>query len=125
LCYTMTSASMLGARVPTDIRPDAAGDVHPGNGGMSVAPSMHDLPARLVPKRLRHLVPSAAGNDDLLVWRMGEGEFVQEAISEQLLLRLDPKRSNHGFVEPKASMKLEDYQGALAGTHDEWSIDEE
>jgi hypothetical protein len=50
---------------------------------------------------------------------------MQEALSEQLQLRLDPQRSNHGFVEPGTTMKLEDYQEALAATRDEWSIDEE
>src|SRR5260370_38293414 len=119
-----TSASSLGARVPTDIRPDAAGYVRPGTGGMSVAPSLRDLPARLVPSRLRHLVPGAAGNDDLSIWARGKGHFARRAISEQLQLRLDPKRSNHGFVEPRAAMKLDDYQEALAARRVQWSISE-
>jgi hypothetical protein len=92
---------------------------------MSVSPSLRDLPARLVPSRLRYLVPGAAGNDDLSIWSMGEGNFAHGAISEQLQLRLDPKRSNHGFVEPRVTMKLEDYQEALAATRDQWSVSEE
>ena len=54
---------MLGVRVPQDIQPDETGQVHPGPDGMSVFKSVQHLPARLVPRRLRHLVPAASGND--------------------------------------------------------------
>jgi hypothetical protein len=118
------SATTLGVRVPTDIAPDAAGDVHSATGGMSVSPSLRALPARLIPRRLRHMVPRAAGNDRLLVWSMGDGPFVQEPIAPRLQLRPDPHNSRHGLVEPDASMSLDDYRAALAATQNEWSVDE-
>jgi hypothetical protein len=55
------SASTLGVRVPVDIEPDGTGNVHPGPHGMSVAPSLRDLPVHRVPKRLRHLREGANG----------------------------------------------------------------
>ncbi len=56
---------------------------------------------------------------------MGVGEFAEEAIGDQLCLRLDPANGKHGFIEPVRSMFLNDYQNALAATQDQWSIDEQ
>ena len=71
------SATSLGVRVPTDIRPDLARNVGPGTGGMSVSPSLAQLPALLVPTRLRHLVRGAkAWGGKLRIWKMGSGPFV-------------------------------------------------
>jgi tetratricopeptide (TPR) repeat protein len=45
---------------------------------------------------------------------MGDGVFAPERVGERLLLRLDtdaPER--HGFVEPDATMKTEEYEAAL------------
>ena len=113
----------LGVRIPTDIKPDAAGNVHPNTGGMSVAPSMHALPALLVPVRLRLLVPGAnATGKNLHVWRMGSGDFREEEIAPSLTLR--PDKPSHGTVQPTSSMPLQAYEAALAATRDEWVIDE-
>lgn len=120
------SASALGARVPTDICPDSDGKVYPATGGMSVSPSMYRMPARMVPMRLRHLVPNAAGSNSLSVWSMGEGPFIAEGIASGLRLRPDPKNSDgHGFVEPEAVMSLNQYQAALTTTQDQWTLDEQ
>ena len=54
------SARTLGVRVPRDIEPDQNGDVQPGSRGMSVAPSLRDLPVEWVPKRLKHLREGAS-----------------------------------------------------------------
>ena len=122
-----SSATTLGVRVPADIRPDASGDVHPGTGGMSVSPSLRSLrslPARLIPTRLRQIIPGAAGSNSLFVWSMGERPFASGAVTDQLDLRPDPNNSNHGFVEPGSVMELEVYEKALAATQGTWRIDE-
>ncbi len=118
------SATTLGVRVPTDIVPDATDDVHPGTGGMSVSPSLWDVPIHRVPTRLRHLVPDAHGTDSLFVWRLGSGPFVQTAVAPGLQLRLDPANSRHGFVEPEAAMSVDIYRDALTATQEQWIIDE-
>jgi len=114
----------LGVRVPADIQPNTAGNVVPGTGGMSVAPSLADLPTHRLPKRLQTLVPDARGVDTNIVWRLGEGDFVAGAVADGLQLRLDPNRARHGFVEPASPVALEEYRAALAATRDAWVVDE-
>lgn len=93
---------------------------------MSVAPSVEHLPYHRVPERLNSRVPGARGSNTLVIWSMGTGDFLEEAIATDLVLRLDPaNRSGHGFVEPDKIMTLAAYQEALAATRDEWSVDEE
>src|SRR5215218_7787968 len=84
------SRRTLGVLVPGDIHPDAAGRVHPGMKGMSVSPSLRDLPPHRIPKRLRHLVLAAEGKDADFVWSMGEGAFVAGPVTSGLQLRPDP-----------------------------------
>jgi hypothetical protein len=119
-----TTGVTLGIRVPVDIEADANGLVHAGTGGMSVSPTLLDLPKHRVPTRLQTIYPAASGNDNLCVWSLGSGEFFSGAIAEHLRLRLDPVKAKHGFVEPSASMSLEQYQHALQSTQDGWIIDE-
>jgi hypothetical protein len=119
------TATSLGARVPGDIAPDAAGCVHPGTGGMSVSPSAADLPPHRIPIRLRHLSPDAAGKNAHFVWSLGEGGFVFSPVDIGLQLRPDAGNRSHGFVEPDHTMPLENYQRALHSTQPRWSIDEE
>jgi hypothetical protein len=118
------SATTLGVRPDTDIPIDPSGNVQPATGGMSVSPSLLDLPARLIPTRLRHLVPRAAGSNSLSVWSMGSGPFAEGPVTADLQLRLDPARSTHGFVEPGAAMSFDDYQMTLQATQNDWSIEE-
>lgn len=80
------------------------------------------MPAHLVPKRLINLVPGARGKNEHSVWSMGSGTFVDDAITNELFLRLDNER--HGLVEPGIVMSLMDYQKALASTQNDWSEDE-
>lgn len=115
----------LGVRVPADIAPDSSGMVQPGTGGMSVAPSMGDLPARMVPVRLRSRVPGASGRDSLNVWGMGEGAFEEASLAADLSLRPDPKNPRHGFAEPEIRMALDRFRAALAATRSDWMVDEE
>jgi hypothetical protein len=124
-----SGGKLLGVRVPpdrhADITTDSAGNVHPGAGGMSVAPDWRVLPAHLIPRRLKHVVPDADGNNKLTCWTLGEGEFKADAVAPDVQLRPDPVHPDrHGFVEPKRSMTLADYQSALAATRDQWRQDE-
>jgi hypothetical protein len=116
------SATALGVRVPRDIAPDAAGMVHPGKGGMSVAPHLRDLPPQRVPSRLRHLVPRATGKESMHVWIHGEGPFAASPVALGLVLA--PDRPGHGSVQPDQTMMFDDYEKALAATRDQWAIDE-
>jgi hypothetical protein len=117
-----TGRAQLGARVPTDIRPDADGNVHPGTKGMSVFRSIDRFPPSMVPSRLQPLFPAAAGDDELTMWVHGEGPFADAAFAEGLDFRLDPNpaKSHHGCVVPDRTMPLEDYQSALAATQEAW-----
>jgi hypothetical protein len=116
-----TGSKCLGVR-PGEIPVDEGGLVHPGTGGMSVAPSWPELPHHLIPKRLRQLVPKASGTGNFTVWKMGDGPFVASPVSPDLVLRPDPKDPDrHGFVEPARSMTLDEYLAALAATRDSWS----
>lgn len=116
------SASTLGVRGGVDIAPDGSGNVHPGPHGMSVAPSLRDLPMHRVPKRLRHLREGAAGSDSTKVWRHGEGVFAVGAVAPHLVLQ--PDRPDHGVVAPDAVMPLAQYEAALAETRSGWVVDE-
>lgn len=108
--------------MPTDIQPDGEGNVHPGGHGMSVAPSLRDLPAQWVPSRLQHLREGAIGPNTSKVWRHGEGAFVAAPVAPHLLLQ--PDRDDHGTVAPAKIMPLPDYERAIAATRPDWVIDE-
>jgi len=123
------TASALGVRVPRDIAPDASGVVSPANNGMSVTPSvaaLNRMPARMVPIRLKSIVPGAAGNDNLFAWSMGQGKWTanEEPIAPGLQLRPDPTDDQHGFVEPAVAMPLDEYRAAIDATQNSWQIDE-
>ncbi len=125
-----TDSHMLGARVtgnPIDILPDNDGHVHPKTGGISVARSINDLLLHLIPKRLRNHFEDAAGSSNRFVWSMGEGEFSEGVVTEDLFLRRKPENAEgkvQGLVEPASMMLLERYQFALAATRPHWMIDE-
>lgn len=117
----------LGVRVfpdpRPDVTPDSNGDVEPSGQGMSVAPRVVDLPDFLLPKRLRHLYPSARGkNNEHKVFRLGDGLFARAAISAEL--QLTPDRPSHGVVEPRRRMPIATFQQALASTRSLWLVDE-
>ncbi|MGH7269614.1 MAG: hypothetical protein ACREJ3_04210 [Polyangiaceae bacterium] len=102
---------MLGARVPTDIKPDAAGMLHPGKGGMSVTPN--DPPG--LPRI--YVRPELPGGQSTLP------VFFIPSSKLGATLRFQPARRHperHGFVEPAMAMKLEAYQNALGGTVTDW-----
>jgi hypothetical protein len=125
--------NLLGVVVGSDPGDDIAetdGQVQPGTGGMSVAPTADLLPSHRVPKRLKvkypDRFPDAVGSNQLHCWSLGDGAFVAGAVGASLVLRLDPARPDeHGFVEPDAEMSLTDYEAALAATRPRWARWEE
>ena len=120
-------AQALGVRTGTtlaaDIAVDDLGDVHPGTGGMSVNAAWRTLPYWRIPRRLKHLLPEARGNDQLVCWRHGQGDFESATVAEGLNLRVD--RFPHGLVEPSRIVPLHVFEAALGATRTMWTVDEE
>jgi hypothetical protein len=124
------SASTLGVRVPKDIKRDAQGNVTPdGKHGMSVRPSVEaymDEASAFVPRRYKDRDPinfrNAAGNNNLVAFRIGDGTFVRATVNERL--NLTPDRADHGIIEPARTMPLEDYRNSVAATRTQWIPDE-
>lgn len=101
------------------------GVVQPGTGGMSVSPSNGSLPPHLIPKRLRAMYPDARRSNALpetFPWKMGEGAFADCPLTDELLLRIDPTDADHGFVEPRAPVSLEEFRAAIEKTCPEWVL---
>ncbi|MBV9281414.1 MAG: hypothetical protein JOZ41_15140 [Chloroflexi bacterium] len=111
-----SSARCLGVRpgtgFATDVEVDANGYVHPGTGGMSVAPNNpRNLPEIRRPRALGGL-----GKDP--VWCIGAG-----MLGDNLVYRADAANpSGHGFIEPARPMLFEDYQSSLIGTRQHWTL---
>ena len=118
-----TLGVQVGMNPNDDVSPDADGNVAPGRGGMSVAPTWRALPPHRIPSRLRAKCPKALGNDSYVCWRMGSGPFESARFISCLQLRIDSVV--HGTVEPDRMMPLERFQAALAATREEWIVDEE
>jgi hypothetical protein len=125
-----TSDGQLGARVPggasrgQDIAPDAQGQVHPGQGGMSVSRSLREIHYLHIPSRLKGLpgIRKARGDAARKVWRMGSGTFASGSVTPDLRMRLETV--THGLVEPSQTTDVAAYQAALAGTQASWEVDE-
>ena len=119
-------ARLLGVRVPPvenpDVQPDAAGNVHPLGGGMSVCREWRQLMPHRIPRRLQGLRRGASGRSEDKIWRLGDGAFASASIDSALSLRVD--HAPHGSVEPSRRMGLADYEAALAATAPKWVIDE-
>ena len=120
------SGRRLGVRVPPDphpdITPDEHGNIGPGMGGMSVSPSVATLPRHRVPVRLKHLRSDATGDDRDACFRLGDVEFKNGRISEDLVLRMTS--ATHAVMEPIRTMTLGEYEAALEATQKDWVIDE-
>jgi hypothetical protein len=101
---------MLGVRVPTDIKPDPDGNVHPGTKGMSVTPRD--------PERLPlHLRPEVFGG----VSKLPLFKIEEIDLGERLTYEPDTNRPDrHGVIAPSAVISLADYQSALAATRLAW-----
>ncbi|MCL2724914.1 MAG: hypothetical protein FWD69_10815 [Polyangiaceae bacterium] len=115
------SARGLGVR-PSDLAPCQLGLAHPNRGGMSVAPTLTDLPPWRVPERLGHLVEGACGPDSDRVWVVGTGAFSNGAFAQGLTLRVTSK--NHGNIEPDEQCPFAQYEAHLAATAMLWAVGE-
>lgn len=102
-----STARELGVR-PTDIRPNRHGNVKPGVGGMSVSPdSPRNLPTHRKP-------PSLGGDGRDPVWCIS-------LLGRALRYRPDRRApSEHGFVEPAATIHVTKYKRALCQTRARW-----
>lgn len=120
------SSSELGARRGIDISVDAAGQVVLDSTGMSVAPNWRNLEFTRIPRRLRHLVPGAAGGNGTACFTMGSGPFERSAITADLELIPDEGLAPafHGVVAPRHTVAIDNYLSALANTRTQWRIDE-
>jgi hypothetical protein len=126
----------LGVRPPGRFRPDgspaladvdvdAGGNVLRNAKGMSVFRSLNDLPRlfrRLVPIHLANRVRGAAGPSGTRIWSIGQGTFASGPLTADL--ELHESGTEHGTVCPARVMPLASLQKALAGTRDDWRIDE-
>ncbi|WP_456238716.1 Tse2 family ADP-ribosyltransferase toxin [Paraburkholderia antibiotica] len=101
------TARGLGARPDVDIPVGSDGMVHPGTGGISVAPgSAANLPP--------HRRPASMG---------GTGKDCACMLNTTSLpdsLKYVQDSASHGTIQPSTSMSLSDYQAALASTRDKW-----
>ena len=102
------SAREIGARPGDDIPVDERGFVHPGTGGVSVAP---ESPSRL-PEHRRP--PTLGGNGKDPVWRLNS-----RMLPDALRYRADT--DTHGTIEPASTMTLTAYQDALRETRSRWT----
>ena len=105
-----------------DVDLDAARRVVLNGKGMSVAPHWRELPFFLIPRRLVKEVPAARGSSSLYCFVMGDGEFQDGEISENLTLRVDSTR--HGIVVPLSLVSIDRFQADLAATREHWTVDE-
>lgn len=116
------SARGLGVRRKEDLAPCPLGLAHPQKGGMSVAPSITDLPTHRVPIRLGALVMGASGSNSDRVWVLGEEPFSSGPFAVGLALRVETNA--HGLVEPSAAVPFEQYEQDLAATAPLWTVGE-
>jgi hypothetical protein len=124
----------LGVR-PRDVEANPPDEAHPGNGGMSVQPSLAIIALyymHLVPRRLREANPmlfrGATAKMNGYIWATGSGPFADGPFAPNLILRCDEasaeKLITHGVVEPERKMSLSEFAEALAATRDEWNVEE-
>ena len=120
------SSSELGVRSGIDISVNEDGNVDLDASGMSVAPGWRDLDITRIPKRLRAIVPGAAGSNSTSCFTMGAGPFQSGGVANGLELIPDAMQApvTHGVVAPVQIVPLVQYQTDLANTRAAWQIDE-
>ena len=98
------------------------GRVYPNAGGMSVSPSIGDLPSHLIPQRFRDRYPRARRTirkPETFPWRYGSGEFSEGPLCPDLRLAIDSP--THGLVEPDKEMLLDELRLAIEATRGDWT----
>lgn len=116
------SPTSLGVRAGTDVDLDSQGKVLVNGKGMSVAPNWRDINVTRVPKRLRPLLPGAAGSNAWSCFCAGTGPFEPGAFSRGL--SLEPDSATHGVLAPAEVVPLATYEADLAATRASWQVDE-
>lgn len=116
------SPTGLGVRAGKDVDVDARNNVLVNGKGMSVAPNWRDININRIPKRLRPLLPGAAGSNTWFCFRTGDGPFQQGAFATGLTL--EPDSATHGVVAPAQIVPLASYEADLAATRPDWEVDE-
>jgi hypothetical protein len=105
---------------------DVVGNVVLDASGMSVAPRWQNLPFSRIPRRLRDIVPGAAGANTTACFSLGAGPFRKGIVADGL--ELIPDRGQHapvhGVIAPAHVVPLAQYQTNLANTRADWRIDE-
>jgi hypothetical protein len=89
---------------------------------MSVTPHWRDISILRIPRRLRNLVPGAAGSNNQFCFRTGTGAFQQGAFAPGLTL--EPDSLTHGTIAPAQAVPLAQYEADIAGTRADWQVDE-
>jgi hypothetical protein len=106
----------LGVRPGKDIDVDQ-GNALSNDKGMSVRPSLKDMPPARIPRRL-----GGQGSNKGAVFVFGSGPFQQAVIAHGL--ELLPDSLTHGVIRPVSTVPLTEYEAALAATRPDWRIDE-
>jgi len=121
-----SNSALLGVRPGADCTIDEAGNVVLDGSGMSVAPEWRMLRPARIPKRLRLIVPGAAGSDNTSCFTLGTGSFERGPVSGELELIPDTDLIDviHGVIAPAECVSLEQFQLDLAKTQPHWTIDE-
>jgi hypothetical protein len=99
---TKRTLGVVDSGESADVAPDDEGNVHPDEGGMSVAPRRTDIKP----------------------WRLERDPawcFNTDALPETLQYR--QTSPTHGVIEPAVSMPLEIYRETLAETREDWERD--
>src|SRR5260221_7112791 len=109
------SARGLGIRVGKDIVAGPDGVVHPGTGGMSVAPcSLWNLPNH---RRPRPLGRGSTGTSEDRVYSLD----LSHVWRTTLAVRADARHPfTHALVEPGSTTTLARFEGELAMTQSRW-----
>jgi hypothetical protein len=112
----------LGVRPGRDVDLDSQNNVLVNGKGMSVAPNWRDININRVPKRLRLLLPGAAGSNTWFCFRTGSGPFQRGPFANGLTLEADS--ATHGTVAPAQIVPLSIYEADIAATRPDWQVDE-
>jgi hypothetical protein len=105
-----------------DISLDANGYVIVNGQGMSVNPCWRAASILRIPKRLRYLMPGAAGSNNQFCFRTGTGPFQQGAFATGLTL--EPDSATHGNIAPAQAVLLAQYEADIQATRLDWQVDE-
>jgi hypothetical protein len=116
------SQTSLGVRPGIDVDLDPRNNVLVNGKGMSVAPSWRDVNVNRIPRRLRPIVPGAAGSNSTFCFRMGSGAFVRGTVANGLTL--EPDSGRHGNIAPDQMVPLATYEADIAATRANWQEDE-